>query len=104
MAFFEGNGTRVGTLRQMTWDIHPFMDKPCNTHLVFYHRVQHKVTFYWETAAAWIPILTRLTQLWIDGELPQATVEPGGIQVHLPFAPLFKGILKNVREVECGQL
>ena len=87
----------------MTGDIHPFMKKPCNAHFVFYNRVQDQVIFYRETAAGRIPILTRFTQLWIDGELPQATVELGGIQVHLPFSPLFKGILKNIREVECGQ-
>ncbi len=87
----------------MTWDIHPFMKEPCNTHFVLYNRVQDKVMFDGETAAARKPILTRPTQLWIDGELPQATVELGGIQVHLPFAPLFEGILKNIREVECGE-
>lgn len=59
--------------------------------------------FYGETAAAGIPILTRLTQLWIDGELPQATVELDGIDIHLPFALLFEGILKNIREVQRGQ-
>ncbi len=87
----------------MTWDIHPFMKNPCNAHFVCDNRVQDQVMFYGETAAARIPILTRFTQLWIDGELPQTTVELGGIQVHLPFAPLFEGILKDIREVERGQ-
>lgn len=88
----------------MAWDIHPVMKKPCNAHFVFYNRVQHEMTLYGETAATRIPILARLTKLWIDGELPQATTELGGIQVHLPFAPLFEGILKNIREVERSQL
>lgn len=87
----------------MPGDIHPFMNKPRNTYFASDNHVHHGVMFYGETAAARIPILARLTQLWIDGELPQATVELGGIQVHLPFAPLFEGILKNVGEVERGQ-
>jgi len=87
----------------MTWDIHPFMKNPCNAHFVRDNRVQHKVMFYGETAAARIPILTWFTQLWIEGELLQATVELGGIQIHLPFSPLFEGILKDIREVERGQ-
>lgn len=102
-AFFGSSGARVSELRQMTWDIHPFMKKPCNAYFVCDNRVQDKVMFYGETAAARIPILTRFTQLWIDGELPQATVELGGIHVHLPFSPLFEGILKKIREVERGQ-
>jgi len=93
----------VSELRQMTWDIHPFMNKSCNAYFVCDDRVQDKVMFYGETAAAGIPILTRITQLWIDGELLQATVELGGIDIHLPFSPLFEGILKNIREVERGQ-
>lgn len=87
----------------MTWDIHPFMKEPCNTHFVFHNCVHHEMMFYRETTAARIPILTWLTQLWIGSELSQATVELSGIQVHLPFAPLFEGILKNVREIERGQ-
>lgn len=87
----------------MMGDIHPFMKQPCNAHFVFSNLVQHQVMFCGKTAAARKPILARFTQLWIDGELPQATVELGGIPVHLPFSPLFKGILKNIREVECGQ-
>lgn len=87
----------------MTWDIHSLMKNPCNAHFVCDNRVQDSVMFYGETAAARIPILTRFTQLWVDSELPQTTVERGGIQVHLPFAPLFEGILKDIREVERGQ-
>ena len=102
-AFFGSSSTCVGELRQMTWDIHPFMKEPCNTHFVFYNRIQREVMFDGETAAARKPILTRLTQLWIGSELPHATVELGGIQIHLPFSPLFEGILKNIREVERGQ-
>ena len=90
-------------LRQMTWDIHPFMKEPCNAYFVSDNRVHHEVMFYRETAAARIPILARFPQLWIDGKLPQSTIELGGIQVHLLSAPLFKGILKNVGEIERGQ-
>ena len=87
----------------MTWEIHPFMKESCNAYFVSDNCGHHEVMFYRETAAARIPILARFPQLWIDGKLPQATVELGGIQVHLPSAPLFKGILKNVGEIERGQ-
>ncbi len=93
----------MSELRQMAWNIHPFMKEPCNAYFVFDNRVHHEVMFYRETTAARIPILARFTQLRVGGKLPQATVELGGIQVHLPFAPLFEGILKNVGEVEGGQ-
>lgn len=87
----------------MTGDIHAFMKQPCNAHFVFANLVQHQVMFCGKTAAARKPILARLTQLGVGSESPQATAELGGIPVHLPFSPLFKGILKNIREVECGQ-
>lgn len=101
--FFEGRGDRVSELRQMTGDIHPFMKKPCNAHFVFSNLVQHKVMFCGKTAAARKPILARLTQLWVGSESPQATAELGGIPVHLPFSPLFEGILENIGEIERGQ-
>jgi len=87
----------------MAWDIHPFMEKPCNAHFVCDNRIQDKVMFDGETAAARIPILTWLAQLWVGGKLPQTTIELSSVQVHLPFAPLFEGILKNIREIERGQ-
>ena len=87
----------------MAWGIHPFVKKPRHSHFMSYNSVQYEVMFDGEAAAAWMPIVTWLTQLWIHGELSQATVELGGIAVHLPFAPLFKGILKDIREVECSQ-
>lgn len=54
----------------MAWDIHPFMEKPCNAHFVCDNRIQDKVMFDGETAAARVPILTWLAQLWVDGKLP----------------------------------
>jgi hypothetical protein len=35
--------------------------------------------------------------------LRQATVELGGIQVHLPRTPLFERVLENIRQIKRGQ-
>ena len=88
----------------MPWHIHPFMKNSGNAHFPFDNHVQRKVVFNRVTATARIPIFARLAQSGIGRQLLQATVEPGGIRVHLPLAPSLKGILKNIREIEGGEL
>gem|GEM_PF-5589701 len=54
----------------MSWHIHPFMKKPSHAHFLCFNLIQHEVMFDGKTAAARIPIVTRLTQSGIGGKLP----------------------------------
>jgi len=59
-----------GATSKMSWHIHPFMKKPSHAHFLCFNLIQHEVMFDGKTAAARIPIVTRLTQSGIGGKLP----------------------------------